>query len=60
MGEIFLLPPTTLIIEREDQVAANPDIWMRGCRGEDLGAADQVHFTRLYQPYGSLYCFRWI
>ncbi len=40
----------SLIIEREGLVAANPDVWMRGCLGEDLSATDQVHFTRLYQP----------
>ncbi len=30
----------SLVIEDEDQVAANPDVWMRGCPGQDLSAAD--------------------
>ncbi len=45
----------SLIIEHEGQVAAKPDVWMRGCLGEDLSAVDQVRFTHLYQPYESLY-----
>ena len=36
------------IVSVETAIAENADVWLRGCRAEDLNDVDRVTFTHLY------------
>lgn len=48
------------MIAVESLVTANPDIWHRGCMGEDLSPPDQMVYTHIYHAYEFLHFMRWL
>ena len=48
------------IVNVETAIVDNADVWLRGCRAEELSDADQMKFTRLYTIYEFMYFMRWL
>ena len=48
------------IIGIEELVVENADVWLRGCRGEELSDVDQMTFTHIYHVYEFMYFMRWL
>ena len=48
------------IVNVETAIADNADVWLRGCRAEELSDVDQMKFTRLYTMYEFMYFMRWM
>ena len=48
------------IIGVEELVVEHADVWLRGCRGEDLSEMDQMQYTHIYHVYEFMYFMRWL
>ena len=48
------------MIPVEELVLENADVWLRGCRGEDLSEVEQMQFTHIYHLYEFSYFMRWL
>ncbi len=49
-----------LIIGVQAIVSQNPDIWLRGCRGEELNDVEHLLFTQVFHAFDTLYFFRYV
>ena len=41
-------------------LADHADVWIKGCMGEDLSAADEAEFSQLYRGYVQASYFGWL
>jgi hypothetical protein len=41
-------------------VAAHSDIWIRGCKGEELSDGERAEFAHLVRAYGQVQYFAWL
>ena len=48
------------IVSVETAITENADVWLRGCRAEELSDVDRVKFTHLYTMYEFMYFMRWM
>ena len=48
------------MIALEEIVVENADVWLRGCRGEELNDIERVQFTRMYHLHEFMYFMRWL
>lgn len=48
------------LVNVETAITENADVWLRGCRAEDLTDVDRVKFTHLYTMYEFMYFMRWL
>ena len=49
-----------LIIAVQSIVSQNPDVWLRGCQGEELSDAEQLLFTQIFHAFDTLYFLRFV
>jgi hypothetical protein len=48
------------MIALEEIVVENSDVWLRGCRAEELNDVERVQFTRMYHMHEFLFFMRWL
>jgi hypothetical protein len=48
------------VIAVEEIVVENADVWLRGCRAEDLNDIERLQFTRMYHMHEFLFFMRWL
>ena len=48
------------LVSIEELVVENADVWLRGCRGEELSDADRMLFTHIYHAYEFMYFMQWL
>jgi len=49
-----------LIIAVQSIVTQNSDVWMRGCRGEELNDSEQLLFAHIFHAFDTLYFLRFV
>lgn len=59
-SDASLLSDAQSITMLEELVANNADVWLRGCRGEELEPAEEMVFTHIFHAYEFQYFLRWL
>ena len=49
----------SIIAEIESLVLSNPDVWRRGCEGDDLEPTEALIFSHIHHAYTFQYFLRW-
>ena len=58
--EESLLSEQAEVTSIETLVVENADVWLRGCKGEELDPSDHVIFTHIFHTYVSHRFFQWV
>lgn len=47
-------------IAAREMLASHTDVWVKGCVGEEMSAADEALFAQLYRTYGQTSYLAWL
>ena len=59
-NDAALASDASIVAELESLVLSYPDVWRRGCEGEDLDSTEALIFAHIHHAYVFHYFLRWV
>lgn len=59
-NDAALASDSAIVAEVESLVLDNPDVWRRGCSGEDLEPTEALIYSHIHHAYVFQYFLRWV